>query len=81
VYVDAEASKSAPIIVSSILSRFDAKRIIDVGCGTGALLSELRSMGAEVMGLEYSQAALRLCRKRGLDVHRFNIEDDRCPQL
>lgn len=40
--------------------------IIDVGCGDGALLSELhrRGVGAELVGVEISPAAARLARTR-----------------
>jgi SAM-dependent methyltransferase len=81
VYVDREASKSAPTIASFLLSWGDARRIVDVGCGTGALLSELRDRGVKVTGLEYSKAALKICQKRGLDVLRFNVEDEEFPQI
>lgn len=74
VYVDAESSRSAPTIVESVISRFSPKRVIDVGCGSGALLAEFRRGGVSAIGLEYSEAALNICRRRGLDVQRFNIE-------
>ena len=80
-YVDAEASRSAPVIVDSIVSQFAASRIVDVGCGTGALLAEFRSRGVAGVGLEYSQAALEICRKRQLEVYPFNIESHRPIEL
>jgi len=41
------------------LNEFGATYIIDVGCGTGALLEALRDRGCDVFGLEYSEAALK----------------------
>ena len=50
--------------------------MVDVGCGTGALLAELRDAGCEVTGLEYARAAREICLERGLDVHAFDIIND-----
>jgi ubiquinone/menaquinone biosynthesis C-methylase UbiE len=41
-------------------------RLLDVGCGTGRMLSELGHFGAEA-GLDLSDEALAFCRRRGLD--------------
>lgn len=44
----------------------DARRLLDVGCGTGAVLSELRSLG-ETVGVDFSPLALRFAHERGLE--------------
>jgi len=36
----------------------------------------LRRRGCQVLGLEYSEAALRYCRSRDLDVRKFDLERD-----
>jgi ubiquinone/menaquinone biosynthesis C-methylase UbiE len=38
--------------------------ILDIGCGTGAMLDELQNFGA-VTGADFSPEALSFCRKRG----------------
>jgi SAM-dependent methyltransferase len=63
-------------IASTILNDFRGKCVIDVGCGTGALLEALRDRGCEVFGLEYSEVALRYCRSRRLRVAKFDLEKD-----
>lgn len=78
-HVDEAASISAPTIVESVCSRFAPRRIIDVGCGTGALLAAFQAKGVAAMGLEYSPVALDICETRGLEVYSFNIEDGRQP--
>jgi ubiquinone/menaquinone biosynthesis C-methylase UbiE len=52
----------------SLLARYapDAKRILDLGCGTGAFMGELPS-GIESTGLDFSDQAVAFCRKRGLE--------------
>jgi SAM-dependent methyltransferase len=74
--IDESTGKSAPIMVESIMRDLAPNTLLDVGCGTGALLVECRRAGVEARGLEYSQAGLRLCRSRGLDVRRFDLERD-----
>jgi ubiquinone/menaquinone biosynthesis C-methylase UbiE len=40
-------------------------RVLDVGCGTGALLNELRERADYVVGVDLSSEALDFCRLRG----------------
>src|SRR4030042_2452572 len=42
-----------------------AKRFLDVGCGTGMMMSELSSNGS-VFGVDRSVQALQFCKKRGI---------------
>jgi SAM-dependent methyltransferase len=41
------------------------RRLLDVGCGTGAMLRDLERYGTAT-GIEAEDAAVRLCRERGL---------------
>ena len=45
------------------------ERILDLGCGDGALTEKLVAAGAIVTGADNSEALLSAARKRGLDVH------------
>src|SRR5271154_6008708 len=74
--VEADAARSADVMAASIVDRFQSKTVIDVGCGTGALLQAFRKLHCEVHGLEYSEAGLAYCRSRRLSVMKFNIEKD-----
>src|SRR4051794_15443621 len=44
-------------------------RVLDVATGTGDLAVELRSRGAEVVGLDFSERMLELAREKAPDVH------------
>src|SRR5438067_7626945 len=44
-------------------------RVLDLGCGWGALLNYIRSLGAAGVGVTLSSAQARACRRHGLDVH------------
>jgi SAM-dependent methyltransferase len=74
--VEAPARHSSPVMAASIVRDLHPKRVIDVGCGTGALLEALRDLGCEVAGLEHSDAALEYCRARALAVREFDLELD-----
>ena len=82
-YVDKEAQKSAYAITQMILMLFSPKSIIDIGCGTGALLNEIRNTlehasteKIRCYGLEYSETAIEVCRSRKLNVDKFDIESN-----
>jgi SAM-dependent methyltransferase len=72
--IEGQAVTSAITIAESISVDLCPATLVDVGCGTGALLEALRSKGCRVFGLEYSEAALRFCHKRSLDVRKFDLE-------
>lgn len=62
-------------IAESIAERMPQVRtVIDVGCGSGAILGALRDRGLSGRGLDYSEAALDICREKGLDVLKFDLE-------
>jgi 2-polyprenyl-3-methyl-5-hydroxy-6-metoxy-1,4-benzoquinol methylase len=50
-------------------------KVLDVGCGTGDLLEELKNMGCEPYGIEPSADAVRSCLKRGLKVSEGGLDD------
>lgn len=80
-FVDRTTKQSAEIMAESISQVFHPSTVVDVGCGTGALLDSLRTRGVKVKGLEYAQAALEFCRSRQLDVMKFDVESDELPEL
>ncbi len=55
--------------IASNLRIGPGKRVMDLGCGWGALLAHVRSIGAVGVGLSLSRAQVAACRKNGLDVH------------
>jgi cyclopropane-fatty-acyl-phospholipid synthase len=48
------------------------RRVLDLGCGWGPLLSFVRSRGGTGVGVTLSSAQAAACRRRGLDVHLYD---------
>lgn len=54
----------------------EGSRVLDLGCGDGALLSYLqRSRGCTGYGVEYDDANVLACARRGVNVLQLNLED------
>ena len=80
-HIDPVMRTSAQAIADSIVRAFSPERVVDIGCGTGLLLLALETRGVRVEGVEYSAAAVKICRERGLNVHRLDLEKDALPSL
>ena len=68
-----------------LLKKEGCRRILDVGCGSGAHMLLLAREGFEVSGVDISRKALEIARKRfkkaGLhaDFHKIDIYEDKFP--
>lgn len=51
-------------------------RVLDLGCGDGALLAHLRdTLGCSGYGVEIDDAKVHACLQRGIDVLQLNLEE------
>lgn len=50
------------------------ERVLDVGCGKGELLVELRGLGCDAVGVEIDPSEVAVCREAGLDVQQGAAE-------
>jgi len=76
-----EADECEPYVYSDMIHGYSSsagKCVLDVGCGNGYVLSHYAKQGAEVFGVDITQTALDLCKRRfelsGLN-GRFQITD------
>jgi SAM-dependent methyltransferase len=67
--------ETAPIVVDGLLSLYSSiANAIDLGCGTGVYVDELRKRGVRAVGYEQSAGARRVARRAfGLDLHPFEL--------
>ena len=50
-------------------------RLLDIGCGFGEMLEDLRLRGCDVYGLELNPLAVKICRAKGLNVSCGTLEE------
>src|ERR1035437_10935407 len=65
-------------LAAEALHRYDVRRpgrILDMGCGTGAMLDELQRFGTE-FGLDISVTALTYCKNRGHQRLALGVGED-----
>ena len=74
--VEPAAARASKVITESICRDLKPSSVIDLGCGTGALLAELAKRGVDTMGLEYSDAAVEIARARNVNVRKFDVRFD-----
>lgn len=53
--------------------------VLDLGCGQGGLLAQLRQRGHRAMGVENDERSLVTCVRRGLDVLQADINEGLAP--
>ena len=58
----------------------DARKVLEVGCGTGNLMMFLSQHGYDVTGVDISSYAVEVCRKRGLKAILSDAENLPFPQ-
>jgi trans-aconitate methyltransferase len=66
------ADLGAPVV--ELLAPRAGERVLDLGCGDGALTAKLVSLGCEVIGVDASAQQIDAARKLGLDARVMNGE-------
>src|SRR5215210_1000976 len=67
-----EAQRRKHDYVAEQIGIAEGKRVLDLGCGWGPLLNDIRRRGAKGVGVTLSSAQATACRRHGLDVHIKN---------
>lgn len=61
-------------VVRKYLKAKDAK-ILDVGCGTGAIMKAFKDEGFDICGIDYNQTAIDYCHEKGLEATLGSLDD------
>src|SRR5579862_6524540 len=61
--------------VVELLAPQPGERILDLGCGDGALTKKLVDLGCEVVAVDSSPPQIEAARKLGLDAHVVSAEE------
>jgi 2-polyprenyl-3-methyl-5-hydroxy-6-metoxy-1,4-benzoquinol methylase len=80
-YASAEAAHTEAYVwqhIISLCSELGARRVVDIGCGNGALCRELATRGYEVVGCEPSTDGVRFAQSAAPEIvfHRLGVDDD-----
>ena len=54
-------------------------KVLDLGCGRGDILENLKNKGAEVQGIEIDKFMLSVSKKKGIPVRKLDLEKDKFP--
>lgn len=49
--------------------------VLDIGCGTGDLLDQVRTKGCRAFGVEPNESSAAICRSKGFEVYTGSFED------
>jgi 2-polyprenyl-3-methyl-5-hydroxy-6-metoxy-1,4-benzoquinol methylase len=62
----------------NLCAELRARRVVDIGCGNGALCRELANRGYDVVGCEPSPESVRFAQRAapGLVFHWLGVDDD-----
>ena len=72
-------AESGRKIAAWLNEHYSPHSVLDVGCGSGAIMDGFRELEIPVQGLEYSTVAIDMCTSRGLEVYKFDLESKAMP--
>jgi SAM-dependent methyltransferase len=75
IYVDAEGDDPREFVVEAVAAA-NPQRVLEVGGGEGELAEWiLREVGAEIVGIDQSEAMVEIQRSRGIDARVGDVQD------
>lgn len=64
IYDPLHSDRSDLAVYEAMVAEFGARRVLDIGCGTGEFACRLAALGLEVTGLDPAEASLEVARRK-----------------
>lgn len=74
IYGSGPPSHVASVETTEFIKKYCGGSILDIGCGVGASMNELKKFGFKCTGIEYNLQYVEKCRSQGLVVKHMNAE-------
>ena len=71
---DSQINGQGLAIFEFLKSVVNPKKVLEVGCGTGGVLSRYVDLGCEVLGLDFDENYLEYARKKGIPVKNGSLD-------
>jgi SAM-dependent methyltransferase len=65
--------------LSTLLSDIDSQKVLEVGCGNGAMLNLLSEKGIDAVGVDASSSGISVCHNRGLHAQCLDASTEALP--
>ncbi len=74
---DPDMSKYLPLweVIVRELRMLNARKVLDIGCGSGYLGTMMKTSGIDYVGFDFSREAVKFCQNKNLNVFLGNAED------
>jgi len=57
--------------------KLSSGKVLDLGAGTGKILTEFKNRGWQVYGVDKEQASITFCQKRNLSIKKFDLDKNK----
>jgi len=75
-------SKSDNVRIERVLKLIGPnKLVLDLGCGDGFLMTRMRSLNNQIIGVETAESAILKARKKGFKIYDLLLEDKWCESI
>jgi 2-polyprenyl-3-methyl-5-hydroxy-6-metoxy-1,4-benzoquinol methylase len=59
----------------SLLKKYNATNVLDVGCGNGSMLQKLKDAKIDALGIDLSSKMIEIAKSKGVNAECINIKD------
>jgi len=60
-----------------LILKYKKQKLLDIGCGNGAMLERLQSLNIESKGIDLSSTTIEIAKQKGLNAHNIDVCDEK----